>query len=197
MADASAEQLDQEVGALLERGAVDEAASLAIRRLGPSILGWLRAVIRDADDADDAFARFAESLWSSLRGFRRECSLKTWTHRLAWQAALRILEDPYRRRREALPTTEATRIAAEVRSRTSLARDADEAARVERLRRALAPEEQTMIILRFDRGLSWSEVAEVLAAGGERPDEAALRKRFERLKKRLRELAIAEGLLDG
>jgi RNA polymerase sigma-70 factor (ECF subfamily) len=54
-----------------------------------------------------------------------------------------------------------------------------------------------MIILRFDRGLSWTEVAQVLAAGGAPVDEAALRKRFERLKKRLRELAIAEGLLDG
>jgi RNA polymerase sigma-70 factor, ECF subfamily len=194
MADA---ELEQEVGARLERGATAEAAELIIRRLGPSILGWLRAVIRDADDADDAFARFAENLWTSLAGFRRECSLKAWSHRLAWQAALRVLEDPYRRRRAALPTTDAERIAAEVRSATSLARDAAESARLERLRSALAPDEQTMIILRFDRGLSWSEVAEVLAAGGAPVDEAALRKRFERLKKRLRELAIAEGVLDG
>src|SRR5438128_3271732 len=166
MASASDDDFEREAGALLERGAVDEAASLAIRRLGPSILGWLRAVVRDRDDADDAFARFAENLWTSLAAFRRECSFKTWAHRLAWQAALRVLEDPYRRRREQLPTTEATRIAAEVRSRSSLERDAADEERVERLRRALQPDEQTMIILRFDRGLSWTEVAQVLAAGG-------------------------------
>src|SRR5258708_33516412 len=106
MAMKSDEPDESELGALLDRGAFDEAASLAIRRLGPLVLGYLRAVIRDRDDADDAFARFAENLWTSLPGFRRECSLKTWTHRLAWQAAPRILEDPDRRRRDVLPTTE-------------------------------------------------------------------------------------------
>jgi RNA polymerase sigma-70 factor, ECF subfamily len=197
MAPLSDDPLEREVGELLAAGAVDQAASLAIRRLGPQIFGYLRAVIRDRDEADDAFARFAESLWTSLRTFRRECSLKTWAHRLAWQSALRVLEDPYRRRRAVLETTEATRIAAEVRSQTSVEREAVDAARLDRLRQALQPDEQTMIILRFDRGLSWTEVGQVLADAGEPVDEAALRKRFERLKKRLRELAIAEGLLDG
>jgi RNA polymerase sigma-70 factor (ECF subfamily) len=193
----ASDEIDRDVAERLARGAVDEAASLALRTLGPAILGWLRAVVRDRDDADDAFARFAENLWASLSSFRHECSLKTWAYRLAWQAALRVLEDPYRRRRERLPTSEATRIADEVRSRTSLERDDVAARRVEKLKAALQPDEHTMIILRFDRGLSWTEVAEVLAAGGAPVDEAALRKRFERLKKKLRELAVAEGLLDG
>ena len=189
-------EVERDVGALLARGAVDEAASLGIRALGPLILGYLRAVVRDRDDADDAFARFAENFWVSLSTFRGECSIKTWAYRLAWQAALRVLEDPYRRRREPLLTTEASRIAAVVRSQTSLERDDAAEARVERLRRALQPDEQTMIILRFDRDLSWSEVGQVLADGGVAVDEGALRKRFERLKKRLRELAVAEGLVD-
>jgi RNA polymerase sigma-70 factor (ECF subfamily) len=159
------------------------------------VLGYLRAVVRDLDDADDAFARFAESLWASLAGFRRECSVRSWTHRIAWQSALRVLEDPYRRRRTPLPTSEATRIAAEVRSASSIQREAAVPERVEKLRRALTPEEHSLVILRFDRGFSWSEVAEALSEGGQAVDEATLRKRFERLKKRLRRLAIDEGLL--
>lgn len=183
------------VADLLAAGKTDDAAEVALRQLGPSVLGYLRAVVNDTDDADDAFARFAETLWSSLGGFRRECSVRTWTHRIAWQAARRVLQDPYRRRRIPLGSSSAANIAAEIRSTSSLEREATAPTRAARLRAELTPEEHTMVILRFDRGFSWSEVAEALAADGESVDEATLRKRFERLKKRLRELAVDEGLL--
>jgi RNA polymerase sigma-70 factor (ECF subfamily) len=187
---------ERQVQALLTRGQHDAAAELTIREQGPAVLGYLRAVVRELDDADDAFARFAETLWSSLSGFRGDCSMKTWAHRIAFQSALRILQDPYRKRRAPLPTTNASRIAAEVRNASSLAREAAVPARVEKLRQALTPAEHTLVILRFDRGLSWGEIALAMAGDGEPVDEAALRKRFERLKNRLRELATHEGLLD-
>jgi RNA polymerase sigma-70 factor (ECF subfamily) len=189
-------QLEPQVLALLDKGELEEAASRTIRGLGPQVLAYLRAVLRDPDDADDAFSRFAESLWSSIGGFRREASLKSWAYRIAWHAALRIARDPYRRRRDLFATSQASKLAAEVRSLTSVAREARETERIEKLRQTLAPDEQTMIILRFDRGLSWREVAEILEEEGAPVDEAALRKRFERLKARLREQAIAEGLVD-
>jgi len=50
--------------------------------------------------------------------------------------------------------------------------------------------------MRLDRNLAWREVAMVLAAEGEPVDEVALRKRFERLKTKLTELAREEGLLE-
>ena len=57
-----------------------------------------------------------------------------------------------------------------------------------------------LLVLRVDRGLSWSDIAEVLAEQSEsapaRKDTAALRKRFERVKARLKALMEEEGMLD-
>ena len=62
--------------------------------------------------------------------------------------------------------------------------------RMAALRRHLGTDEQNVLTLRIDRELPWRDVAMILDE-----DEATLRKRFERTKRKLRELAIAEGLL--
>jgi RNA polymerase sigma-70 factor (ECF subfamily) len=193
------EQLEweHEIARLLDTGNVTGAATATLRQLGPPVLQYLRAVVRDLDDADDAFSRFAEGVWSSLAQFRRECSLSSWAYRIAWHAALRVLQDPYRRRRHLLQTGEVSQLVAEVRSLASIAREEGVGERIARLRRSLAPDEETMLILRFERGLTWQEIARVLVETGTSVDAAALRKRFERLKNRLRAQAVAEGLIDG
>jgi RNA polymerase sigma-70 factor (ECF subfamily) len=65
-----------------------------------------------------------------------------------------------------------------------------------RLRESLDPEEQTLLILRVDKGMAWEDVAEVLRADGEPVAPAALRKRFERLKEKLGRLAREQGLIE-
>jgi RNA polymerase sigma-70 factor (ECF subfamily) len=177
----------------LARGATADAAAGTISAYGPQILAYLRTILQDGDDADDAFSRFAENLWRSIAKFRGECSFKTWSYKIAWHAALRITREPHRRRGERLATTEAGRLAEAVRSTGSWARSAMQD-RLERVRDQLAPDEQTILILRFDRDLSWPEVAEVLAEAGTTIEEATLRKRFERLKQKLRKMALDEGL---
>ena len=71
------------------------------------------------------------------------------------------------------------------------------------MRDQLSQDERTLLILRIDRGLSWSEVAVVLLGPNGDMDEeaigreaAACRKRFERVKARLRKMADAAGLLE-
>jgi DNA-directed RNA polymerase specialized sigma24 family protein len=64
--------------------------------------------------------------------------------------------------------------------------------RMAALRAELSPEDQTLLTLRVDRDLPWGDVADILDEA-----EPALRKRFERLKLRLRELARTHGLLPG
>jgi RNA polymerase sigma-70 factor (ECF subfamily) len=59
----------------------------------------------------------------------------------------------------------------------------------ERLRASLDPYEQTLLILRVDRGLSWDEVTCVLSSPEDPVNKDALKKRFERVKARLRTLA--------
>lgn len=187
--------LEQRIAAELEARALGRAATAAIRGYGPEIRGYLQAVMRDEDAARDVFSQFAEDLWKGIGGFRRECSFRTWAYKLAWHAAARHLADPYRARRRRLGTSEAEALAQEIGSASRPWQRTSVKSRVAALRAGLTPDEQTLLTLRVDRRLSWREVAHVLAAAATPAEEAALRKRFERLKARLRELAVREGLL--
>jgi len=176
----------------LARGAFDEAATLAIRTYGPQILGYLARVLGSQDAAADAFSLFSEQLWKGLPGFQGQSSVRVWAYRVAWSAALRVQSETYRRRRTRLRTSMASRLAAEVLTRGSGSAPGDQ---MDELRRQLEPADRALLVLRLDQRLPWEEVAEMLGADGERVEAAALRKRFERLKERLRELARARNLL--
>ncbi len=187
--------LDAKVRSLLAAGREREAAAEALRALGPQVLGYLSSLLRSEADAHEVFSQFAEDLWRGLPGFRGDASLRGWAYRVAWHASARFVRDPYRQRGRRLETSEASRLACEVLS--SVGADAWRTERMAQLREVLTPEEQTLLILRVDRGLSWREVALVFADEGETPPtEAALRKRFERLKEKLAEAARNKGLLD-
>ena len=86
-------------------------------------------------------------------------------------------------------------LAAEVRSTTARHLKSETKDAVARLREQLAPAEQSLLILRIDRRLSWSEVASVMSTPEERLDARTVAKRFQRVKDRLRKLAEEEGLL--
>lgn len=187
---------DGRASALLAAGDLHGAAEAVIRDYGPQILGYLSSVLRNDGDAADVFSQFTEDLWRGLPGFRGECPLRVWAYRLAWHAAARHLRDPYRARGRRLETTELSRVADEVRSSVLLGRGEARRRGIDRLRERLAPDEQSLLVLRLDRGLSWREVATVLAQDGEEVDEIVLRKRFERLKDRLAQMAREEGLLE-
>jgi RNA polymerase sigma-70 factor, ECF subfamily len=183
-------ELDRRVGALLDGGDTRAAATLLVRGLGPRLLGYLAAILRDEGAASEVFSMFCEDLWRGMAGFRRESTVRAWAYRIAWHAALRHLRDPHRKRTRPLVTDEVEALAAEVRSTTALhLRPAAKDALAE-LRALLDPEDQTLLILRIDRDLSWHEIAAILD-----DPETALRKRFERLKDRLRLEATARGLI--
>ena len=177
---------DDRAGALLQaRAALRRAPRPSSATTARRILGYLTSVLRNDGDAADVFSQFTEDLWRGLPGFRGECPVRVWAYRLAWHAAARHLRDPFRQRGRALETTELSRIAEEVRSSVLLGRREARRQGIDKLREQLAPDEQTLLVLRLDRELSWREVATVLADDGEAVDEAALRKRFERLKGKL------------
>ncbi|MGC3996609.1 MAG: sigma-70 family RNA polymerase sigma factor [Anaeromyxobacter sp.] len=187
---------DDRAGPLLAAGDHRAAAEAIVRDHGPQILGYLASILRNDADAADVFSQFTEDLWKGLPGFRGECPVRVWAYRLAWHAAVRHLRDPYRARGRRLETTELSRIAEEVRSSVLMGKREARQRGIDRLRSRLAPEEQSLLVLRLDRGLSWREVATVLEEDGAAVDEAALRKRFERLKDKLSRMAREEGLLE-
>lgn len=189
------EALESEIARLLEAGDVRSAASAIMRGYGPAILGYLAALARDEDRADDAFSQFSEDLWRGLPGFRREASVRTWVYKLAWHAWLRHERDAFRRHRRSFVSGEMSALAAEVRSTTALHLKSEAKDAVARLRGQLTPAEQSLLYLRIDRGLSWSEVASVMSTPEEGLDSQTVTKRFQRVKDKLRKLAEEAGLL--
>jgi RNA polymerase sigma-70 factor (ECF subfamily) len=149
-----------------------------MRGYGPAILGYLVALTRNEDRAEEVFSQFCEDLWEGLPGFRRDASARTWVYTLAWHAWLRHERDPYRRRGRPLASGEMSRLAAEVRSTTARHLKSETKDAVARLREQLAPAEQSLLVLRIDRRLSWSDVASVMSTPEERLDARTVAKRF-------------------
>jgi RNA polymerase sigma-70 factor (ECF subfamily) len=181
------------VRALLSSGDTRGAATEAMRGFGPKIFGYLRAILRDETDAGDAFSLFGENLWRGIEGFRGESSFRTWAYRIAWNAALAVRDEAWRRHGRRLETGEASRLAEEI--RTTAARVERQKTALDALREELTAEEQTLLHLRIDQQLSWEEIAHVLGRDGSPIESATLRKRFERLKDRLATLARERGLV--
>lgn len=163
---------------------------------GGEILGWLSAILASETDADDAFSLFCEDLWRSLARYRGRCSPRTWCYMIARHAASRIYEA--RRSQRATPVAEVPdgALVAPLRETTLLHFRTAVKDRLRSLRAELAPEDQTLLILRVDRDLGWRDIAFVELGPDVGDTEltrhaAALRKRFERVKQRLRALAAA------
>jgi RNA polymerase sigma-70 factor, ECF subfamily len=189
-----ASELELQVRERLDSGAVGDAAALAIRGLGPSVLRFLQYLLHNEADALDAFSEFAERLWRGLPDFRGEGSLRGFAFRMASRCAFDVKGDAWHRRAQRLLTREVSQLVDEVRSRTF---ERVERARtaLDALRDELPVTDQALLALRIDQGLSWSEVAQVLSGEGTAVTPDAAEKRFERLKGRLQKMARARGLL--
>lgn len=170
------------------------AATIGIRAYGPELLAYLCSILKNEADAADAFSISCENLWKGMPEFRGDASFKTWAYKVAWHAALRLLRDPFKRRNRALATNEAEALAVSVRDATAPFLKTDAKGALATIRATLDPEEQTLLVLRIDRQLSWTEIATIFEGDA---TEATLRKRFERLKEKVRREAIARGLLSG
>lgn len=204
MADPEVRVLDPveaEVRRSCEAGDVRGAATIAIRELGPELLGFLIVSSRDPVVASDIFADVCVRIWRALAGFRWDCSLRTWAYVIARRAHQAHQRTQHRWAEHHVRLSEAPEIepvVANVRTTTLARMSGEPKTRVQRLREQLTSDEQALLTLRIDRNLEWREIARVLADEDDL-DEAALaraaaglRKRFERLKERLRRLAAED-----
>lgn len=182
----------------LAAGEIDAAAALTLRTYGAELLGFLHAVCGRPQDAEDAWSLLSTAVWTSLPSFAGRSSLRTWLYVLARRSVTRATRG---QRRDQLPLSQASaidRLAAEVRA-TSFPHLAPVRDRFAQLRAQLDPDDQVLLVLRVDRELAWRDIAEVVAEDDADADldkvAAALRKRFERAKVRIRELALEAGLV--
>lgn len=182
---------------LLAAGKLRAAAEELIRVHGARMQRYLLSVLRDQDAAGDAYSVWCEWVLKGIPGYRGDAPIRTWAYGVAHNAARRVRDDAFRRRRCSLSRVGASRAAAGAPS--SSLRHRERAARVlEAIRARLSLDDQGLLALRVDHGLEWESVAAILSpAPGERPTTAtALRKRFERLKDRIRRLAREAGALE-
>jgi len=185
---------DDEILELAAHGEVERATERVLRIYGPELIGWLCAILTSQSDAYDAFSRLSEQLWKSLPGFEGRCSMRTWCYMLARQSAAAVKAQSYRRHEALLSSLPSinhavTHIWNTTRDNASMVEDV-----YAQIRRALPDDDQTLLVLRVDRNLPWRDIAIVVLGPDAGDDEltrkaAALRKQFERVKDRLRELA--------
>lgn len=178
-------ELEATIQTLLDGGRDHDAMTAAVRGYGPAVLGFLVSSLKDRDAAKDVFSQACENLWRNIAGFRRECAFGTWFYVLAWNAAKNHLNEAHRRRVRRLQTSEISKLVTPIRS-TGVSHLRGAAAR---LRDSLTPEERTLLILRIDREMPWSDVARVMEL-----DEPVVRKRYERIRRKLQRSAEAGGL---
>lgn len=185
----------------------DYAAATAdvLAAYGGELYGFLLSQFRGSlSDADEAFAMFSEDFWRGLPSFQWRSSIRSWCYKLARSAASRYRRSPQNQRKRRIPLSaeeQLNELAAKSRSSTLMHLRSEVKDGVRMLREHLTQEDQDLLILRVDRGLSWREVAHAMAdAENEDEDtirklEMAVRKRFEAVTKRLKALAEEAGLL--
>ena len=176
-----------------------------LRAYGDELISFLAFQLRDPTATDEAFAILAEDLWQGLPRFQWKASARTWAYAVARHVAARYARAPHRRRERNLPLSQHQELSQVVQSvRTSTVRylQTETKTRMRELRERLSPEDQLLLVLRVNRGLSFRDAAMVMADAP--PDvssdhlerEAArLRKRFERVKADLRRMAERDGIL--
>lgn len=180
--------LETQLRALHAQGELRALATTAIQAYGPEILGYVFAVARDEQTASEVFSAFLEDLWRGLPGFAWLSAFRTWAYAVARNALLRQFRDGARQRRNVRLSDaglEALAIQARTTTLPHLRSELKDRARL--LRAGLDPDEQTLLILRVDRRMTWPEIAAIMNLAAEPARAAAmLRKRYERIIGRLR-----------
>jgi RNA polymerase sigma-70 factor (ECF subfamily) len=185
--------LEAELRRRFDAGDLAGVATAALEGYGGELFGFLVGLARDVDQAGEAFARFCEEMWRDLPRFRWESSFRTWAYVVARHQLYRTGEERARQAAQ-VPVSQAPelRALAEKIKTTTLGYLRSEVKdEFTRLREQLDPDDRVLLVLRVDRDMAWKEIAQVLDVR-----EETLRKRFERIKDRLRELARAAGLMD-
>jgi RNA polymerase sigma-70 factor (ECF subfamily) len=179
----------------------ERAATIALETYGRELSSFIAARLGMSADAADVMSTLTLDIWNGLPNFRFASSFRTWAYTLARHAIIRHLKSPAERRRVDVSSISplAERLVAETRAATETWRRTEVKDKVRELRDRLSDDEQEILILRVDRAMSFDEIARVLEpdlpSAEQKKRAATLRKRFERIRERLKTWATEEGLL--
>lgn len=195
-------EADVAIHRLCTTGDYSGAANHAITVYKPEILRYLKWRLRNNADLHDVFSSFCEDVWRGLESFHWRCSLRAWLYTLARNAQSRFLRSPQRRVRSVAIDDLPFAAANDPRTATARCQRTGVKQRFRELRRQLSDEDQLLLKLRVDYVMSWAEISTVMLADASASEPemtreiARVRKRFQLIKNRLRQLAAKQGLLD-
>lgn len=168
------------IGGLIVAGRHREALSECARQHGASVGRLCMALLGDQAEAEEVLQEALLAAYDGMPGFRAEGSVKAWLCGIARRMCARRLAKRVRRERrlrlvhDAGKPGELPDAAVEARRRAEVVRAALE---------ELKPSDREALLLRYEAGLSYREIADL-----QNIDEPAARKRASRALARLRTL---------
>ncbi len=181
------------IRARFDAGDLDGAIAQALEAYADELFGFLIGLARERTQAEDAFSAACERIWRGLPKFRWDSTFRVWAYRIARNEFLRSTREVTKARKHT-PISEIASVRAavdRVRSSTPIYERTEVKDRFAKLRAELDPEDHMLLGLRIDRKLPWTDIAKILSNNDDEPttrEVAALRKRYERLKAKLRAL---------
>jgi RNA polymerase sigma-70 factor (ECF subfamily) len=179
---------DDQVLCLMAQGDYRAALEALARSYQHLIVRHCTAMLGDAAQGEEVAQEVFLGAYAALPRFRREASVRTWLLAIARKQCLKALRD--RRRRRRLEEDQRTEIARRAHRAPPDQSDEDPEVLRQRVRRGLGrlgPAERTVLLLRYDTGLTLVEVAHVLGRS-----EAGVRRQLARALQQLRKVLEAE-----
>lgn len=149
----------------------------AVAEFGQPILRYCHALLSDYHEAQDAVQLVFIKANAKAARFKAGSNLSAWLYRIAYNTCMDILR---RRKRQ-------QKLADELKEQGARETDSGMSPWLEKALAGLAPKDRALVFSRAVDEMGYDELAEIYGA-----KEAALRKRYERAKKKLAQL-LTEG----
>jgi len=196
------QELERSIHECLRRGEHMRAAELGLLGYEPELRGLLGMELRDPSAVQDVYSSVCENICKSITRFRGECLFRTWAYCVTRHAAYSYLRSHATKHEELRSSLDSHEWVDGVRSSTQPWLKSEVKAAFAALVQRLPQEDQELLFLRINGQMSWEEVVYVLAGEGAtlsrdelRKRSSVLRKRFQHIKERLRQMAEEHGLL--
>lgn len=150
---------EQAALAALDRGSPDEALAILMRAYGTAVYRYCRQMVTDDDLAQEVHQMTFVQAHEGLARFARRSSLRTWLFGIARHRCLDLLKMHRRRHKRFGPIEEAPDLPEPARSAEDHLSERSVARVLESCLRGLAPRVRAAVLLRYQQGLSYPEIA--------------------------------------